>query len=94
MIHFAFCRWEQRQDPRGRIYYVDHNTRTTTWQRPTSDMLAAHEQWQSGRNQAMQAWDQRFLFQAQDDANGPLPEGELSIRLPFKFFVFRLGVQD
>ncbi|CAN0277206.1 unnamed protein product [Lampetra fluviatilis] len=26
--------WEQRTDPHGRTYYVDHNTRTTTWERP------------------------------------------------------------
>lgn len=26
--------WEQRVDPHGRIYYVDHNTRTTAWERP------------------------------------------------------------
>ena len=23
--------WEKRTDNNGRIYYVDHNTRTTTW---------------------------------------------------------------
>ncbi|KAJ2577019.1 hypothetical protein GGH19_001662, partial [Coemansia sp. RSA 1807] len=27
--------WEQRVDHLGRTYYVDHNTRTTTWHRPT-----------------------------------------------------------
>ncbi|XP_041103093.1 NEDD4-like E3 ubiquitin-protein ligase WWP1 isoform X2 [Polyodon spathula] len=26
--------WEQRKDMHGRTYYVDHNTRTTTWERP------------------------------------------------------------
>ncbi|XP_033856083.1 NEDD4-like E3 ubiquitin-protein ligase WWP1 isoform X1 [Acipenser ruthenus] len=26
--------WEQRKDLHGRTYYVDHNTRTTTWERP------------------------------------------------------------
>ena len=26
--------WELRYDPRGRAFYVDHNTRTTTWTRP------------------------------------------------------------
>uniref|UniRef100_A0A8C1EQD4 E3 ubiquitin-protein ligase n=1 Tax=Cyprinus carpio carpio TaxID=630221 RepID=A0A8C1EQD4_CYPCA len=30
----CFLRWEQRKDPHGRTYYVDHNTRTTTWERP------------------------------------------------------------
>lgn len=27
--------WEMRIDPQSRTYYVDHNTRTTTWERPT-----------------------------------------------------------
>ncbi|XP_019628999.1 PREDICTED: NEDD4-like E3 ubiquitin-protein ligase WWP1 isoform X2 [Branchiostoma belcheri] len=26
--------WETRIDPHGRAYYVDHTTRTTTWERP------------------------------------------------------------
>lgn len=30
--------WERRTDNLGRTYYVDHNTRTTTWTRPTSDV--------------------------------------------------------
>lgn len=38
------CRWEQRQDNLGRVYYVDHNTRSTTWQRPTGDANAARQQ--------------------------------------------------
>ncbi|KAK0423731.1 hypothetical protein QR680_008300 [Steinernema hermaphroditum] len=67
--------WEMRRDPRGRVYYVDHNTRTTTWQRPTADMLEAHEQWQTGRAQAMHQWDQRFLYPNSEDPLGPLPEG-------------------
>ena len=29
--------WEMRRDPSGRDYYVDHNTRRTTWQRPNND---------------------------------------------------------
>ncbi len=70
-----------RRDPRGRVYYVDHNTRTTTWQRPTQEVIQAHQQWQSARDQAMQQWQQRFLYQpnntqvAEDDPLGPLPEG-------------------
>uniref|UniRef100_A0A665UJH3 E3 ubiquitin-protein ligase n=1 Tax=Echeneis naucrates TaxID=173247 RepID=A0A665UJH3_ECHNA len=33
---FSFCllSWEQRVLPHGRVYYVDHNTKTTTWERP------------------------------------------------------------
>uniref|UniRef100_A0A663EAC1 HECT-type E3 ubiquitin transferase n=1 Tax=Aquila chrysaetos chrysaetos TaxID=223781 RepID=A0A663EAC1_AQUCH len=26
--------WEERQDEKGRSYYIDHNSRTTTWIRP------------------------------------------------------------
>jgi E3 ubiquitin-protein ligase NEDD4 len=33
--------WELRYDPRGRAYYVDHNTRMTTWTRPPPSMSAA-----------------------------------------------------
>jgi hypothetical protein len=28
--------WERREDNLGRIYYVDHNTRSTTWRRPNA----------------------------------------------------------
>lgn len=31
--------WERRVDNLGRTYYVDHNTRTTTWNRPTYVLL-------------------------------------------------------
>lgn len=30
--------WERRTDNLGRTYYVDHNTRTTTWTRPQSNV--------------------------------------------------------
>lgn len=28
--------WERRTDPLGRTYYIDHNTRSTTWTRPSN----------------------------------------------------------
>lgn len=27
--------WEEKQDDKGRSYYVDHNSKTTTWSKPT-----------------------------------------------------------
>uniref|UniRef100_A0A673XUX6 E3 ubiquitin-protein ligase n=1 Tax=Salmo trutta TaxID=8032 RepID=A0A673XUX6_SALTR len=33
-IHTHYIYWEQRILPHGRVYYVDHNTKTTTWERP------------------------------------------------------------
>jgi len=32
--------WERREDNLGRTYYVDHNTRTTSWNRPTQASTA------------------------------------------------------
>src|SRR5690242_3176337 len=29
--------WERREDNLGRTYYVDHNTRTTSWNRPAAN---------------------------------------------------------
>ncbi|KAJ3406591.1 hypothetical protein HDU80_010889 [Chytriomyces hyalinus] len=41
--------WERRTDHLGRTYYVDHNTRQTTWQRPTAAPVSAA---QANQNQA------------------------------------------
>ncbi|KAG2471356.1 NEDD4 ligase, partial [Polypterus senegalus] len=30
--------WEEKQDSKGRIYYVNHNNRTTTWTRPVNQI--------------------------------------------------------
>ncbi|XP_044049188.1 NEDD4-like E3 ubiquitin-protein ligase WWP2 isoform X3 [Siniperca chuatsi] len=75
--------WEKRVDQRGRYYYVDHNTRTTTWQRPTAESVRNYQQWQSQRSQlqgAMHQFSQRFLYQpsgapVENDPLGPLPPG-------------------
>ncbi|UJR33213.1 hypothetical protein I4U23_020668 [Adineta vaga] len=32
--------WEERKDASGRTYYVDHTTRTTTWNRPNGQTVA------------------------------------------------------
>ncbi|PAV70556.1 hypothetical protein WR25_10656 [Diploscapter pachys] len=78
--------WEMKNNFFGLIYYFDHNTCSARWQRPAANMREAREQWQSGRDQAMQHWRQRFLLQQgngaasevtvkNDDPLGPLPEG-------------------
>lgn len=74
-------RWERRVDDRGRIYYVDHNTRTTTWQRPTMESVRNFEQWQSQRSQlqgAMHQFNQRYLYSVR---RGPLLLRLLTLRL-------------
>ena len=75
------CSWERRVDGRGRVYYVDHNTRTTTWQRPNTEMVTNWNNWQEWRNnRTMDAMNRRFLFPqtpqpSTDDPLGPLPDG-------------------
>ena len=58
--------WERRVDGRGRVYYVDHNARTTTWQRPSMDFVANVQNWQqwnnNSRNQAFEQLQNRTLF--------------------------------
>uniref|UniRef100_A0A8D3BUW3 E3 ubiquitin-protein ligase n=1 Tax=Scophthalmus maximus TaxID=52904 RepID=A0A8D3BUW3_SCOMX len=87
-ISFFIFSWERRVDQMGRVYFVDHITRTTTWQRPTMETVRNYEQWQHQRSQlqgAMQQFNQRFIFGLQDqvsatqnkefDPLGPLPHG-------------------
>lgn len=54
-----------RIDSRGRTYYVDHNTRTTTWQRPTLESVSAYNQWREQQATNLQTeqsqYQQRFL---------------------------------
>uniref|UniRef100_A0A8C8EAY2 HECT-type E3 ubiquitin transferase n=1 Tax=Otus sunia TaxID=257818 RepID=A0A8C8EAY2_9STRI len=75
----SFKSWERRVDNMGRIYYVDHFTRTTTWQRPTLESVRNYEQWQLQRSQlqgAMQQFNQRFIYGNKEfDPLGPLPHG-------------------
>lgn len=67
--------WERRQDNLGRIYYVDHNTRTTTWTRPSAGFsendqrsaLAANTDLERQRHQ------NRMLPEDRTGANSPTP---------------------
>ncbi|KAL9095741.1 MAG: hypothetical protein Q9165_002173 [Trypethelium subeluteriae] len=65
--------WERREDNLGRTYYVDHNTRQTTWIRPTA---------------AFNASDQRTAMEAQTQAertrhqNRMLPEDRTGASSP------------
>lgn len=50
--------WEARMDSHGRIFYIDHTTRSTSWQRPgaTSGGLVSG----GGRDQHRQQLDRRY----------------------------------
>lgn len=69
-------------------HILDHNTRTTSWQRPNSERLMHFATWQNQRSHVVSQGNQRFLYQTQpaptggtpaqddDDGLGPLPDGE------------------
>lgn len=58
--------WEQRMTPEGRFYYVDHNTRTTTWVDPRRQQYIR----MYGPNQSNSTIQQQPVSQL-----GPLPSG-------------------
>lgn len=71
---------------------ADHNTRTTSWQRPNSERLMHFATWQNQRSHVVSQGNQRFLYQTQaapsggtpvavddDDGLGPLPDGEFHL---------------
>lgn len=63
--------WERREDNLGRTYYVDHNTRTTTWTRPAA----------SGEEQR-QRMDQNMAMERARHQNRMLPEDRTGANSP------------
>ena len=67
--------WERREDNLGRTYYVDHNTRTTTWQRPTAAYNEQEQRSARDANTQMErrAFQNRMLPEDRTGANSPSP---------------------
>lgn len=53
--------WERRIDPLGRTYYVDHNTRSTTWNRPSLNQTANTHNQEGDTNAARDQHNRRIL---------------------------------
>ncbi|RAL00299.1 NEDD4 family E3 ubiquitin-protein ligase [Aspergillus ibericus CBS 121593] len=71
--------WERREDNLGRTYYVDHNTRTTTWTRPSSNYNEQTQRTQREANMQLErrAHQSRMLPEDRTGANSPnLPESQ------------------
>lgn len=64
--------WERREDNLGRTYYVDHNTRTTSWNRPSANGVG---ETRSDREAATQVERQRHQ-------NRTLPEDRTGSNSP------------
>ncbi|XP_031729525.1 E3 ubiquitin-protein ligase HECW1 isoform X2 [Anarrhichthys ocellatus] len=52
--------WEARIDSHGRVFYVDHVNRTTTWQRPVHSSKCNHGIPRSGSTQQMEQLNRRY----------------------------------
>ncbi|KAF3936391.1 hypothetical protein ABW19_dt0201634 [Dactylella cylindrospora] len=67
--------WERRQDNLGRTYYVDHNTRTTTWNRPSSTFSSSEQRanMQHTTDMERRAHGNRMLPEDRTGANSPTP---------------------
>ena len=65
--------WERREDNLGRTYYVDHNTRSTTWQRPNAHYNEREQRSQMEANMQMErrAHQNRMLPEDRTGASSP-----------------------
>lgn len=65
--------WERREDNLGRTYYVDHNTRTTTWTRPSANYNESAQRSQREANMQMErrAHQSRMLPEDRTGASSP-----------------------
>lgn len=68
--------WERREDNLGRTYYVDHNTRTTTWTRPSANYNESAQRSQREANMQMErrAHQSRMLPEDRTGASSPNPQ--------------------
>jgi E3 ubiquitin-protein ligase NEDD4 len=67
--------WERRIDPLGRMYYVDHNTRSTTWNRPSASAAVNHSTQDSETNAARDQHNRRILADDLLEATNPTYRG-------------------
>ncbi|KAK5171359.1 uncharacterized protein LTR77_004503 [Saxophila tyrrhenica] len=65
--------WERREDNLGRTYYVDHNSRQTTWIRPTANFNAGEQRAQMEQQQSVERsrHQARMLPEDRTGANSP-----------------------
>lgn len=65
--------WERREDNLGRTYYVDHNSRTTTWTRPPTTYNERDQRTQMEANTQLErrAHQNRMLPEDRTGANSP-----------------------
>ncbi|KAL4709251.1 hypothetical protein ACJJTC_010712, partial [Scirpophaga incertulas] len=65
--------WEERQDANGRTYYVNHNERSTQWERPTIARNTSTESQAERMETAVTEFQRRFHISVDDAAQTRAP---------------------
>eukprot|EP01134_Creolimax_fragrantissima_P003682 CFRG3682T1 len=93
--------WETRTDPQGNRFYIDHNTRTTTWHRPTSQHLAAVQSFHDRDVvQSHRQFNQRSILgmedtaQTQTQANRNIANNEQNVNALAEQLALTLQLED
>ncbi|EDQ84972.1 uncharacterized protein MONBRDRAFT_39019, partial [Monosiga brevicollis MX1] len=71
--------WEARLSPGGEVYYANHITRTTQWQKPTEEAEASVDEAQNASIRRLESYERRSLLVSdldvqQDDDNFGFPD--------------------
>ncbi|KAG5209782.1 E3 ubiquitin-protein ligase [Trichophyton interdigitale] len=74
--------WERREDNLGRTYYVDHNTRTTTWNRPAQNYNEQTQRTQMEANMQMERRAHRSRMLPEDRTGANSPDSQQQTRTP------------
>ncbi|KAG8820719.1 hypothetical protein FRC17_010070 [Serendipita sp. 399] len=74
--------WERRTDHLGRTYYVDHNSRTTTWTRPSSNQTVNAAEQRAETDASRENHNRRILADDLLDTSSPRPAAGGSTILP------------
>lgn len=76
--------WERKTDGYGRTYYVDHNTRLTTWKRPSLNEDRATEleaERRNHENRTLPGNDESTLIQVNSTGNAPAASGGAALAM-------------
>lgn len=77
--------WERRTDAVGRVYYVDHANRTTTWTRPSASTTTNNREHAGEASAARAGMERRILADDMVDSQTPsneTPSAPASVALP------------
>ncbi|KAF2977804.1 hypothetical protein EK904_007772, partial [Melospiza melodia maxima] len=68
--------WEERQDEKGRSYYIDHNSRTTTWIKPVVQIAAETSQASAAQSISVARQPQATASDSSQQSSQQQPEME------------------